>query len=52
MNAINKEVEWQDMTSFSYTSKDDEYNDYEWMRKKRSCFRDLRNRFNSCARAN
>jgi hypothetical protein len=27
MNAINKEVEWQDMT-FSYT-KDDEYNDYE-----------------------
>jgi ATP-dependent Clp protease ATP-binding subunit ClpA len=29
MNAINKEVEWQDMTSFSYTSKDDEYNDYE-----------------------
>jgi hypothetical protein len=32
MNAINKEVEWQDMT-FSYTSKDDEYNDYEWKKK-------------------
>jgi ATP-dependent Clp protease ATP-binding subunit ClpA len=35
---------------FSYTSKDDEYNDYELMRKKRSCFRDLRNRFNLLAR--
>jgi hypothetical protein len=34
MNAINKEVEARYDFS-SYTSKDDEYNDYELVRKKK-----------------